>query len=131
MPALLGLDHTTCPLPPRPIIQTQHKLGNHYPPRTAKAVQVYYVQRVCARGCRRGAWHALTLSFCQQLLGPVRLCADVRMALESGSPPRPQTMLPRPLACSGRSPTWLAPQKQPTSAQQRLVAPSNRRGPGA
>ncbi|KAG1671987.1 hypothetical protein FOA52_013360 [Chlamydomonas sp. UWO 241] len=31
-----------------------------------------------------GVWHALTLSCCQQLLGPVRVVADFRFALESG-----------------------------------------------
>ncbi len=30
----------------------------------------------------QGAWHALTVSCCQQLAGPVRLCADLRFVIE-------------------------------------------------
>ncbi len=33
-----------------------------------------------------GAWHALSLSVSQQLVGPLRLAADWRYALTSGSP---------------------------------------------
>jgi hypothetical protein len=32
---------------------------------------------------RSGVWHALSLSVSQQLVGPVRLCADLRYALRS------------------------------------------------
>jgi hypothetical protein len=33
-----------------------------------------------------GAWHALTLSACQQVVGPVRVRADWRLALDSAEP---------------------------------------------
>lgn len=49
-----------------------------------------------------GAWHALTLSLSQQLLGPLRLCADWRYELSS-SHPLALPPLPRaaPVALSG------------------------------
>lgn len=28
---------------------------------------------------QRGVWHAVSLSLCQQLVGPVRACADLRL----------------------------------------------------
>lgn len=34
----------------------------------------------------RGAWHALSLEASQQLIGPLRLCADMRFALDSDHP---------------------------------------------
>ena len=34
-------------------------------------------------GSSIGVWHSLTLSFSQQLIGPLRMCADLRLALNS------------------------------------------------
>lgn len=34
----------------------------------------------------RGSWHALTVEACQQLVGPLRLCAEARFALDSDTP---------------------------------------------
>ena len=39
----------------------------------------------------RGIWHALSISASQQLVGPLRLRADFRLALEApAAPPAPQ-----------------------------------------
>lgn len=54
-----------------------------------------------------GAWHCLTLSATQQLVGPVRLRADWRMALDS-SVPLPRAGLPR--FGAGSKPLLGAPQ---------------------
>uniref|UniRef100_A0A7S3R0U4 Uncharacterized protein n=2 Tax=Dunaliella tertiolecta TaxID=3047 RepID=A0A7S3R0U4_DUNTE len=35
---------------------------------------------------QRGVWHALTLSLRQQLMGPLRFCADLRYSLDSKQP---------------------------------------------
>lgn len=34
-----------------------------------------------------GVWHALSLSACQQVIGPLRACVDLRFAMDLGTLP--------------------------------------------
>ncbi|KAL6758991.1 hypothetical protein V8C86DRAFT_1387143 [Haematococcus lacustris] len=60
---------------------------SHRPPGKGQPQQQQQQQQHPAFGLEgRGAWHALTLSLRQQLVGPLRGCVDLRYSLDSSHP---------------------------------------------
>jgi len=68
-------------------VTARHRRGHHSSSATNQQPQQQRGQRHPAFALDdTGAWHALSLSACQQLIGPIRLRADWRLGLDSSVP---------------------------------------------
>ena len=89
----------------------------------------------------RGVWHALSASLCQQVVGPLRVRADARFALESAprAPPAPAPAFHAPLpgrpgaapaAGGGGAAAWGGAAAAGSPGPAPATAPPRRRHPG-